>query len=405
MNRIIGTFSFILLLGLVLPINAQITLNGYWQNSFYLWQDAQGNRITDMYHGFWLRFRSKQLPRNYLNTYWRFARRGKPGEIAERVYNLYYFWQPQPEVHIKIGRQFLFYGVMNGVIDGGQLQIAPSSKVRLRLVAGMLAASNRTFHLLKWNEAHAAGGQIALRFSQHFRTEVSFFQKVRQQEAVWRQLGVSLGGKLIPRFGYYVRMDYNLLQKKYQLFRMRLTYLTLPWTLVAEYSSQRPRIYEDSFFSMFKVRAHNQLRLGMYYQLKWAQVGLQYFYTMYGITQIIPGNVSDTDSRVLLTLSGRYGTLGVIYQNGFGGQNVGYFGNIRFPIFWGIKAHLFHSYYNYERTTTRISEDALSFSAGLEYRLKQVAVLQLDVQQASNIYFVKDWRVLTRITFLFRNGY
>jgi hypothetical protein len=91
----------------------------------------------------------------------------------------------------------------------------------------------------------------------------------------------------------------------------------------------------------------------------------------------------------------------VILQNGYGGDNLGYFADLSYEFLPGLTARFYNSYYNYERATTNISQDALAFMGGLRYHLKNQILLDAELQQSSNNIYKNNLRLLARITYLF----
>lgn len=372
---------------------SQIKLNGYFQSSGYGWENINQNQQFDYYQAFRLRVSPSNYRNLYLNTYLRAAYRGDPADWEEKFYNLYMNWDITDNYKIRFGRQFIYSGVMNGTIDGALVKAQFARGTGFKVLIGTEAPFRRTFGVLDWDEGNALGGYLSQVFLQNHRLEVSYFQKSRRDAKYWQQMGASVNGYLTSQLNYYARFDYNLLSSVYQLMRYRLTYFAPKWSLSAEYSSQKPRIYEDSFFNIFKIRAYNQVRTAANYQWGQFQLGLQHLFTMYA--------EDETDHRVIGTVSNRYGTIGLIWQTGFGGQNVGPYGEVRYELLSNLTGRIYVSYYNYERTVTNLNEEALAFAAGLRYRLQNMIHLMGEIQQTSNNLYDNDVRGLLRVTYLF----
>ena len=167
------------------------------------------------------------------------------------------------------------------------------------------------------------------------------------------------------------------------------------WALWGEYNSQKPRVFEDSYFTIFNIEAYDQARAGITYQLQQYQFGMQYLYTNHFV---------DQTNQVIATAGNRWGLLGFVFQEGFGGENLGFYGDIRYPVIPQLTIKLYGSYYNFERQTTVISEEATSFSGGFDYRVIETLSLQAEVQQSINSLYDDDWRGLFRVLFHFGKG-
>lgn len=390
--RKLSLFVFFLLLFILFQTSsAQIFLRGYLQSSLYSWEPSQ-TQLNDYYQGLRFRIGAASHPGIYLNSYLRLARRGNPADWKEKVYNLYLNGRLSKQLQFRLGRQFLYAGAITGTFDGLWLNGRVLPDLNFRLLVGTVAPYQRTFEALDWDQGNALGAFASYRSPAIGKLEVSFFQKYRSGAAYWRQVEAALTGQYRNALAYFARVDYNLLSSEFQGMRYRLTYRQPCWSLSGEYNSQKPRIYEDSFFAIFEVEAYNQFRLAGTYNISRLQLGLQYLYTILE---------EDNDQRLIGTVSYRYGTIGLVYQSGFGGDNLGLYGDVNYPILPRLWLKLYSSYYNYERAMTNLSQDALAFSAGLRYRLGELFVLSGEVQQSSNAIYKNDWRGLFRFTYLF----
>jgi hypothetical protein len=383
---------------------AQVNVSGWLQSNMYVFEDDQEKQNWNYYQGFQFRVSPQNNSNLYLNTFFRVAYLNQPADWEERFYNLYLSWKIKENYRLRLGRQFLYQGVINGTMDAAVISARVLKKLQFHGVIGMDATLDRSFELLKWEDGNVLGGYLSYRLPWQNSIEVSYFQKQRSDELYWQQIGSSFFGYLNQNVNYYVRFDYNLLSEKYQIFRGRLTYLQPKWSISAEYNSQRPRIYEDSFFSIFKVNAHNQIRAAFTYRLKNFDLGIQALQTVYNVSEFYILFKDDNDLRLIGSIGiPRYGNIGVILQNGFGGDNLGYFADLRYEFLPGLTARFYNSYYNYERATTNISQDALAFMGGLRYRLKNQILFDAELQQSSNNIYKNDVRLLARITYLFNN--
>ena len=379
------------LLILVHLLPAQLSVRGYLRSSIYGWENPAENQQWDFYQGMRLRLAPRNSSRIFLNTFLRAAYRGDPAEWQEKIYNMYLNWDIAGKYRFRLGRQFLYYGVLNGTADGALLSGKLNRNFRVKLFAGSEAPPDRLLKLTRWKEGNVLGGYLGFALGGKGRMNLSYIQKTRSGEKYWQQLGTDLNAFLNKQLNLYARLDYNLLSSNYQVLRIRLNYLKRNCSLAGEFNSQKPQIYEDSFFNIFEIRAYRQFRTAAAYRFNRLELSLQYLHTIYD---------QDSDDRVIAAVNNRYGSVGVIYQTGFGGKNTGYFGEILYPILPQLSLRLYNSYYRYERTMTDISEDALSFSAGFHYRIKNLFIVQTELHQARNSYYKNDWRGLLRTSYL-----
>lgn len=382
---------------LSIPLFSQVKYSGSLRSSFYAFEtltDTSEIQQLNYYQGLQLRLAPENNSNIYLSTYLRVAKRGDE-DWEEKVYNLYADWKAANKpVSLRLGRQFVYHGVMNGTVDAILLSGSPYKNWNLKLLGGLAAPTTREFDVLKWDEGNVLGAYVSYRFPWESKFDLSYFQRNRNEETVWQLVGAGLSGKFRENIYYQAQLDHNLNTDEIQGMRYRLNYLYQKWTLSAEYNSQRPRVYEDSYFQIFKLDAYNQFRGGVTYNLKQYQLGIQYLFTSMEY---------DETNQVILTAGIPWGMIGVVYQDGFGGKNTGVYGELSYDIIKQVTARVYSSYYSYERQTTVISEDATSFSGGLDYRPFKSLSVQADVQQSINSIYNDDIRGLFRLNYFFNN--
>ncbi len=373
------------------PTFGQIQFTGTMHSYLYSFESADGDQRGDFYQG--LRFRTwlKEAPQLQLRSYMRVARRGDPVDWEARWYHGFLRWKPSPRADLRVGRQFFYDGVVNGTADALSVAVTPVDEVRVRLVAGLETPRDRAFEFLSPDDGYVLGGHASGRIADEAKLDVSFFQRTRSDETVWQVAGAALTGELVEGLTYLVRFDYNLQDEEYQRMRYRLTYAGGPWTVSGEFQSQRPQVLEDSYFNIFELNAYNQVRGGAYYRFGDYQIGVQNYYTIY--------EEDETGNEVLASLSARWGTLGLVYQSGFGGERVGVYGEVRYDVTDALQARAQSSYYNFQRYTADFDEDATSFSAGLRYRPGPQVMVDAELQESLNSLYDNDLRFLLRVSY------
>jgi len=378
---------------LALDSFAQLKLSGNLQSSLYAWEDLEQNQQTDFYQGLQLRLSPQSYSNLSFSTYMRIANQNNPNEWNDRLYNISVNWKDNlNRIQFRLGRQFIYSGVMNGTVDGLLVSANPVKNLNIKFLGGLEAANNREFGLKKWDEGNVLGGYLSYRTPLQSKIDVSYFQRIRNEETIWQLAGFSFNGKMQKSLYYHAQLDYNLQSSEYQGIRYRLSYYFQNWSLSAEYNSQKPRIHEDSYFKIFKLEAFNQVRGGITYQLKNYQLGLYLLNTQYE---------NESTNQMQFTFGSSWGMIGFIYQDGFGGDNTGIYGEIKYPILSNLTLRLFSSYYNFQRHTLDISEEATSFSGGFEYRLTRQFRIQAEVQESMNSYFDNDLCGLFRLNYAF----
>lgn len=379
-----------------IPLFSQVNYSGSLRSSFYTFEtltDTSKIKQLDYYQALQLRVSPEKYSNVYLSTFLQVAKRGDE-DWGEKVYNLYADWKAKNNrIHFRLGRQFVYQGVINGTLDGVLVSAIPTKNLNVKLFGGLSAPPMRDFDVLKWDEGNVFGAYASYRFPWDVKLDLSFFQKNRNEENVWQLFGAGLSGKYRGVY-YLAKLDHNLLTEELQGMRYLFNYFYKKWSFSAEYNNQKPRIYEDSYFRIFEIEAYNQFRGGVNYNLSPVQLGVQYLFTSVEY---------DQTNQVILTAGIPWGIIGLIYQDGFGGKNTGIYGELRYEFFSKFTAKVYSSYYNYERQTTVISEDATSFSGGLEYKPYRTLSVQADIQQSINSVYEDDIRGLFRLNYFFSN--
>ena len=393
-NRLIPLLIFITLV-FEFSLYAQVKYSGSYMGSAYVYENINAETRGDYYHNFQFRIAPENYTNLHLNSYFRFARRGDPAKWGDKLFNTYLHWAPRNKpVYFRAGRQFFYNGVINTTADAFLISVIPSRKLIIKAMGGMAAPYSREFKVQSWDEGGLFGGYLSYRFSELIKADLSYFDRQRDSEKIWQLMGAALSGIFVPQFYYQLQFDYNFKTKSYQGIRGRLSYYYDKWVFSGEYNDQKPRIYEDSYFRIFDVRAYRQFRGMVTYELSIVQVGLQYLYTAYE---------EDNTNQLIFTIGKNWGHIGLLYQNGFGGDNFGLFGNVLWEFVPTLTAKLYASYYNYQFHTTEITDDATAFSAGLIYQPITLLALHGELQQSINKIYKNDVRGLFRIHLFLRN--
>lgn len=370
---------------------SQFSVNGAFQSSVYSFENPSDLQQANFYQGVYLKFQHASLSNTYLNTGFRVAKTGDDS-WEERIYNTYVDWKSQSKVwHLRLGRQFTYYGAITGTLDGALLDMRfMDNRLNIKLFGGFDAPYDRKLSVTG-GDSTAIGALLSYNLFPATKVDVSYFQRKRNDEVAWEQASFAVNGREFNDLYYQLQYDHDLLGEQFQGIRGRLTYYMDKWSFTGEYANQRPRILEDSFFRIFDIKAYTQVRGGLTYQLSNYQLGLQYIFTNYS---------SEQGNQVIVTAANNWGLLGVIYQTGYAGDNMGVYGDIRYGLLPNLTVKLYSSYYTYERQTTVISEDATSFAAGFEYKPFSSIILSAEAQESMNSYYDNDFRGLFRLNYL-----
>ncbi|MBT8401482.1 MAG: hypothetical protein KJO98_13470, partial [Rhodothermia bacterium] len=289
--------------------------------------------------------------------------------------------------------QFLWRGVIVGTADALSVKAKLHPRIETQVVGGLEVPRGRDFELGSTDAGYVLGAYTSGRLSTAAKLDLSYFQRVRSEAVVWQLAGAALSGQASPGLFYLAQFDYNLKSSDYQRLRLRAMYTFDRWTVSGEFQSQKPEVFEDSFFNVFSLTAYNQVRAGGYYSIGQYQLGLQNYLTLY--------DEGEAGNEVLASVSARWGTVGVVYRTGFGGDRIGLYGAAQYEIARGVQARASSSYYNFQRYSADFDEDATSFSAGLRVTPVRNLMFDAEVQESLNSLYDNDLRGLFRIVYNF----
>jgi len=374
-------------------LSAQINIQGNLSSSLYSFESADNENNLNFYQGLFLKISPESNPNLYIKSNLRLIKTSNPSDWSSKIYNSHVGWKaPGMHTELRLGRQFIYSGVINGTMDVLYLSLSPLTNLKIKMVGGVEANIERKAEVTQWEDGNVIGGYASYRFDRALKTDISYFQKTRSDELYWQLGGASFSG-MIDQLFYRLKYDHNLLTSEYQAMRANLIYYLDLWSFSAEFNSQRPRVYEDSFFSIFEIKAHDQIRVAVNRKIEEYQVGLQLINTSF--------NEGESSNQVMATLGNKLGILGLIFQSGYAGDNLGIYAQINYQLLEDLKLNLYSSHYKYERQSVKINEQATSFSAGVQYDMLKSLRLGLQLQETVNSAYESDLRGLFRLNYSF----
>ena len=244
-------------------LSAQINIQGNLSSSLYSFESADQENNLNFYQGLFFKITPESNPDLYLKGNLRLIKSSNPSDWNNKVYNSHIGWRtPWMKSEFRLGRQFVYSGVINGTMDVLYLSLSPITNLNLKMVGGVVAPFDRKAEVTQWDDGNVIGGYASYRFSRALKSDISYFQKTRNEDLYWQQAGASLSG-MIDQLFYRLKYDHNLLSSETQAIRANLTYYLGLWSFSTEFNSLKPRVYEDSFFNIFKIKAHNQVRVAV----------------------------------------------------------------------------------------------------------------------------------------------
>lgn len=394
-NRVLLMKIIFIFLLIITCINAQVDIKGNYSSSFYSFESPTDNESRlNQYHGLNFKINPENNSNLFFKGYVKAIYDRDPQEWREKVYSSYLSWKtPLKDTKIQIGRQFTYAGVINGTLDALAISAKPLENLNLKFYGGVIAPIDRELKLTKWDDGNVLGGYGSYKINRALQVNASYFQKQRSEELYWQQLGTAFAGNYNDVF-YLIRYDHNLLNSEYQSILLNASYNYKDWSFSGEASSQKPKIYEDSFFSIFKLREYKQFHAAVTRRIMKYEISVRSITTLY--------EEDESNQHLILTFGNNWGVAGVVYQSGFGGENLGLYADINYRVLSNLKVNLRSSHYTYERQSVQIEEEATAFSAGVKYNPIKALSLDVQVQQSINSYYDADLRGLFKLAYSFK---
>ncbi|HQI49656.1 MAG TPA: hypothetical protein PLN61_13455, partial [bacterium] len=237
------------------------------------------------------------------------------------------------KLNLAFGRQFLHPGTALGALDGLNARYAFDQRFSLQLYGGVESVASRAFKIQKFADASVVGGAFQVKKVYASTAQLFYLRKFNSEAAYWQITGANLESNLVP----YVQLR---LQSHYDLENERLHRLLLnasrSWNgklaTFIEYKRQNPQVYANSYYTIFEVKPYSQIRTGADYALTpGLAVEAQYQHLMFD---------ADQADRILLSLNNDDGSIGMMYETGYTGDQISAYFNYGYEILPKLVASL-----------------------------------------------------------------
>ncbi len=379
-----------LLLLMAYTAQAQIRVRSQVTSSLYFHEGENKTSVTDFYQDVSLDLASRDKEGFKLSGYFNVYRPAMADAWRSRFYKGYLQWRSGAlRFKARLGRQFFYRDVINGSLDGLSLEYQPVSFLRLALVGGRSVSWNRESST---GDDYGLGMEVKINRVLPFNVGLSYYQKQRPSGLYRQQAGAIFNGALF-RWRYLLQYRHDLLSGSYQRIRLMLFHAFRQSNLTLEATSQKPEIYEDLFRQLFELEAFNQLRVGYRFFLEDYAFNLRVAATLF--------NEGESSARLNFSVSRKWGSLGIVYENGYFGRRGGLTGSLNYDLTTALAVYMSSSYYNYERRLIRAPEEATALAAGIRYRLNRQGYADVQLQQGINRVYASELRGLLRFNYRF----
>ena len=313
---------------------------------------------------------------------------------------------------LKLGRQYIYSGVGYGSIDGFNGKLKLKNIADIQIYAGMPVSWYYDLKVQKWDENRMYGFRIQPRMFLRTLVGISYVQKHMKPlpykvpgKFTFKEWNITSEAMELAGLDFYTewsrkvnsygRIDWDMTYK--DIYRGNF-YFNVPLseklTLSAEYYYRKPRIYNNSIFSVFTQHDNSEYWLRIYYNIKKNL-------TISGGTSIVSYS-GEKGYRNNINLNYTYFNIGFTRTSGYSGRLDGITGSINYPVRNNIwikggsnitRYKLFESLEDYE--------NLLSTFAGISYMPKKTCTFDIEGQGLNNYNYNRDLRLLFRANYWF----
>ena len=322
-------------------------------------------------------------------------------------------------IDISAGRQYVFAGVGNGIIDGAVTKFSyMDGKVTAQLYGGYNVIQTRTINLnKKLLDNGLYGGQITATPLQDMIVGFSYMKRTHKPDAVTLQRVDSL---FHP---YTVVMYYSPTEEDYASFDAEYLFSTKLRTYGRfDYDLNFERIARGELVA--RVGVMNQLNVTAEYIYRQPRLGYNSIFSVFSTnsTQEIEGGVEYDFSSTFRTFA-RFGYVKYVDDNSqrirFGGtyeflsaaftKNLGYAGDLNglslqaaYPMMEQlITPTLGVGYASYKLAKDAPSNTTMNGMVGVTYRLTTILSADVQLQYIKNTLYDSDTRIFVKFSYLF----
>jgi hypothetical protein len=320
---------------------------------------------------------------------------------------------------VSVGRQFVFAGVGNGLMDGALAKgMLFDRRVGITAYGGYNVIQSRTINL-KRNFADNAlyGGQLTFEPIDNGVVGLSYMKRTRKPEPYTAVRADSLFNPIVviiassPNEEEYASLDarYSLLDKvsvygrsDYDLNFTKVSRAQLEarvgvvssLTATAEYLFREPRIAYNSVFSIFNKNSTKEIEAGLEYEV------MPMFRTFARFANV--QYVDDNSQR--LTVGGSYDIVNISYT-----QNFGYAGDLNgvsvqavYPVMERkLVPNFGFGFASYQLSDNAPKNTVVNSSIGATYRPSPALSTDLQLQWMHNPLYSNDVRVFAKVNYWF----
>lgn len=292
-----------------------------------------------------------------------------------------------------VGRLFLHPGTVLGALDGVTAQYSFLQHFSLQVYGGVESHFQRSLKMYETKDSQTVGGLFQI--SHYFSSKVQFLylRKANENEIFWHLAGLNFHTALLPKTILRAQAHYDLEQSRVHrlLLSARNTWSKNLMTTL-EYKQQFPQVYANSYFTIFTPEAYQRIRVGAAYEL-FKNYNIQAHYQIVTFEE-------DNANQLYLTVGNNWGNLGMVYEDGYAGDQLGLMFDLFYEVIPNLVASIYVDYSKYRVEEVYEFDNQLANAARVSYRLGRHWTFDVEYQWLTNRYKDSDSRFLNHISFV-----
>ena len=372
-----------------------LKFHGYAKNSIYSFESDQQHTRIYQYARFSLSSQSGNISLNSSMRALTDTGEDLSSDQRFKMYSLRLNFRRllHDRIRLTLGRQFLHPGTVLGALDGLNGTISIFKNLSIQFYGGVESHFQRSLKVYETQDSFVAGGVLQLSRLFSSRLQVLYLRKSNDAGTFWHLGGLNFATSLLPKTRLRMQGHYDIEnQRMHRILVSARNIWSEDFQTTVEFKSQYPQVYANSFFTIFEPRAYDQYRLG-------ADFRLFDSYYVSGQYQLVNFE-DDQANRVFLTLQNANGSLGLIYESGYAGDQLGILFDYAYE--WNDKlvASVYVDYSKYRTETIYEFENQLGNAVRLSYRMNRHLSVDLEYQWLTNKFKASDSRVLNHISYI-----
>lgn len=395
MKKLTYLHVFLFLIASLSVLNAQNwQFHGKLSNSLYAYEEANENQLK-IYDYVRASLKNKNWGNLELNTSFRtLSNTDDPLDEKSQFYTLNLKMQNLLGNHIdfQVGRQFLHPGTVLGGLDGLNATVRFNKNISLGLFGGVEAHFLRKAEIYNFKDSRIAGALF--QWNQLAKTNLQLFalHKANEKETRWQLAGINLDNSFLSNTLFRIQAHYDLKNSRLHRLLGYVRYaVNQKFFLDVTAKNQYPQIYANSFYTIFNISAYQQYKFSAIYKLF-----QNYFIN--GAYQMLKMD-DESANQILFSINNQHGSLGMIYENGYLGEQFGVMADYAVDLFSNLTLSASIDYSRYRVEEIYEFENQLGNAVRLSYQFLPRWLLDVEYQWLTNRFQENDSRFLNHIHF------